>query len=70
MTAISAVGVMACNTGSSTACKAKESATGCTQRASGTTPLNLVNHGHNPCAIPSSIHSRISSPEVTASFQR
>ena len=48
----------------------KASATGSTQRVSGTTPLNLVNQGSMPCAVPLVIQPAISGPVVTASFQR
>ena len=68
--AISAVGVIVDSTGSSWACSPKLSTTGAIQRLSGITPLNLVNHGSRPCAVPSSIQACISGPVVTESFQR
>ena len=70
MIAISAVGAIAPSTGSRSACSPKASATGSTQRVSGTTPLNLVNQGSMPCAVPLVIQPAISGPVVTASFQR
>ena len=52
------------------ACSAKVSAIGGSQRLSCTLPLNLVNQGLRPCAMPSIIHMRISSGDCTESFQR